>query len=259
MTERRSAHTPRFTPLAVTVFVTVLLAASPSWGQNQSCNSRGYASLEDKIAGRLASCGSRSQGANYQASSIFGAFVDVLDLSPLELEFDGAEVRALDGLRLPTLGTRTVGGVSFGFGGRLHRWVRLPEFTLTLGGASFTDEPWMALDGQNYGLSTRMTSLFLLRVELAAGFEVPFHYVRPYALGRIGSSLFSAGFDVRDDRLGELGQETVSDGVFEVGSEVGLSILLSDQMALNIGWRATWLGATGHGVAITLTGARSLR
>lgn len=152
------------------------------------------------------------------------------------------------------VGQQLTGGFSFGLGGRLNGWLRLPEVSFGIGGGSF-DGARLPLEGQRHPLEARATSVFLLRVELALGFEIPLPHVRPYALGRAAGTLYVVDAEVRDARLGRLGSESTSDGRWEVGTEVGLSIALGSRaLALNIGWRANWLGSPGHGVSLSLVG-----
>jgi hypothetical protein len=221
----------------------------------------GFATLDDKedwYAGRVP----RSQQAPWRATATTheGVFVDVVDVSQLELRYDEPEVSALGGARLDpaALGTPVTGGFTLGLGGRALRWLRLPELLLSLGGATL-DGTWQRPSGQAAGLEVRPTSLFLLRVELSAGVLIPTRHVRPYALARIAGSYYSVSTDVRHPELGALGSESVGSWSFDVGTEVGLAFPLGDAFELDVGWRACWYGVPSQGMTLTFVAGRSLR
>jgi hypothetical protein len=245
--------------ITTTLLLVVLLLSPTLEAQSRSCQREGgFATLDDKLRWLQGEeiCDAAPRPGTYELTSLFGVFVDVLALDELEIEVSGAEVELLNGVHMEgMLGSTVAGGLSFGVGGRLLRCIRLPEVSLTLGGARI-DGGWFELSDQRRGVSMRPTSAFIARFEVALGFEIPIPYLRPYLLGRAAGALYVFGADVRDERLGALGREYASGGGWDLGTEAGLSIPVSNGLAINIGWRATWYGATGHGVSITLTGSR---
>jgi opacity protein-like surface antigen len=262
MTARsRRSHTSIVTlGLAAIALAAAIVARAPDaaaqTARRDQPGNDGFATLDDKLDwyGGRASSAARDQ-ARFAGTSFLGLFVDVLDPGRLELQYEGAEVQALDGARLDAgaLGAQVAGGLSLGFGGRALRWLRLPELVLSVGGASI-DGSWQRPRGQAQGLEVRPTSLFLFRVELDVGIVVPLRRVRPYALLRIAGGYYSVDTEVRHASLGGLGADSVDAWVFEVGTEVGLAFTIGDHVELALGWRATWYGTPAQGLAFTLIG-----
>lgn len=184
-----------------------------------------------------------------------GIFVDVLDLSDLELSFDGAEIQAINGLSFDSspFQTTTSGGVSFGLGGRLWQIFRFPEFRLTIGGASFEDMESLRLGRRDSGFSVQPQSLFFCRIELATGLQYRIGPVTPYALVRGSYASYSFDLSIRHDQLGELGFESASGHAWEVATDVGVSVDVIDHLELGLAWRHTWIGVPSDGVMLTLT------
>ncbi len=186
----------------------------------------------------------------------WGIFVEEISLGSLGLAFDAPEVNALDGAQVPLAepwGSPIVGGFRFGSGARPLPWLRIPEISLSIGGGS-PDGAWVGMADGAPDFQARLTSMLLLRAELAGGVELDLGPIRPFALGRVGVAGYFVDAEVRHADLGELGTETLSTAAFETGFDVGVAIRLVDGLHVTAQWRETFGDARWRGGMIGLTG-----
>lgn len=176
-------------------------------------------------------------------------WVDAVDLGELDLVFDEPEVAALAGLRLPqasALDQGLAGGVSWGTGARPTKWLRLPEVRVSFGGGS-VDSGWIHPDGAPDDLEVRPTSALTFRVEVAGGFAAQIGRLTPFVIGRVGYAGWWIDTEVQHGALGALGTETIADGVWVLGVDIGAGYRISDEVEIFGAWRRTFAGAAGHG------------
>ncbi|MBW2464490.1 MAG: hypothetical protein JRH11_22775 [Deltaproteobacteria bacterium] len=186
------------------------------------------------------------------AWSRWGIFIEELSLSSLGLTFSDPEVNALEGSRAPIAepwGSPIVGGFHFGAGARPLPWLRLPEFSLSIGGGA-PDGEWVPMGEGDF--HARLTSMVLLRAEVAGGVEVDLGPIRPFALARIGVAGYFVDVDVVHGELGPLGTETLSSAHFETGFDVGVAFRLSEDVHLTATWRETFGNSRWRGGLIGL-------
>ncbi len=186
----------------------------------------------------------------------WGVFMEELSLGSLGLAFDHPEVNAIDGATVPLAepwGSPLVGGFNFGSGARPLPWLRLPEISLSIGGGS-ADGAWVAMTDGSGDFQARLTSMLLLRAEVAGGVELDLGPIRPFALGRIGVAGYFVDADIRHAELGDLGTETLSTAAFETGFDVGLAIRIADNFHVTAQWRETFGDARWRGAMIGISG-----
>jgi len=188
----------------------------------------------------------------------WGIFVEELSLSSLGLTFESPEVNVLDGGAVPLAepwASPIVGGFHFGSGARPLPWLRLPEISLSIGGGS-PDGAWVPTTaGEGAGeFEARLTSMLLLRAELAGGVELDLGPVRPFAMGRVGVAGYFVDADIRHADLGDLGTETLSTAAFETGFDVGVALRIHDNLHVTATWRETFGDSRWRGGLIGLSG-----
>jgi hypothetical protein len=127
-------------------------------------------------------------------------------------------------------------GLSFGLGLRPAPWLRLPELTLAFG---YGDFEGMSVDlvGGRQSLTGSVHDCWLLRAQLAGGFELDLDPVRLFALAHIGVSGYFAQVDVAGSSIGALGSDTFSTASLEAGWTVGMEIELDPEIAYTLGYR----------------------
>jgi hypothetical protein len=185
----------------------------------------------------------------------WGIFVEELSLSSLGLRFDGPEVNALDGASIPLAepwGSPVVGGLQFGSGARPLPWLRIPELSLSIGGGS-ADGAWVTATG-DADFEARLTSVNVLRAQLAGGVEVDLGPLRPFAMGRIGVAGYFVHADIRHREIGDVGTEHLSTAAFETGFDVGMAFRITDDLHVTATWRETFGDARWRGGMIGLSG-----
>ncbi|RLB46768.1 MAG: hypothetical protein DRJ42_26915 [Deltaproteobacteria bacterium] len=186
------------------------------------------------------------------AWSRWGIFVEELSLSSLGLAFSDPEVNALEGSTAPVAepwGSPIVGGFHFGGGARPLPWLRLPEFSLSIGGGA-PDGEWVPMGEGDF--QARLTSMVLLRAEVAGGVEVDLGPLRPFAMARIGVAGYFVDVDVVHGELGSLGTETLSSAQFETGFDVGVAFRIGEDVHLTATWRETFGDSRWRGGLIGL-------
>ncbi len=190
----------------------------------------------------------------HQYSVDFAGFVDALDLGSLDLQFGETGIAALSGLSLGNAPFRSVttGGITLNMAPRLWSILRFPELRMTLGGGSF-DLPFMPVAGAPGRLSVRPESLFIFRLEVAAGLQYQLGPVVPYVLARCGLAYYSITNTVSHDRLGELGTEYAEAATFEAALDVGVNFRIHDNIEVGAAWRHQLYGADGDGLMFSLT------
>jgi hypothetical protein len=189
----------------------------------------------------------------------WGIFVDELSLGSLGLAFDNPEINALDGAQISLSepwGSPIVGGFNFGSGARPLPWLRIPEISLSIGGGS-PDGAWVGMADGSSDFEARLTSMLLLRAELAGGIELDLGPIRPFALGRVGVAGYFVDADIRHADLGDLGTETLSTAAFETGFDVGVAIRIADDFHVTAQWRETFGDARWRGGMVGISGGFS--
>lgn len=128
------------------------------------------------------------------------------------------------------------GGFSLGLGYRPAPWLRLPEMTLAFG---YGDFEGMAVDivGGGQSLTGVMHDCWMLRAQLAGGFDIDLDPVRLYALGHVGLGGYFAQVDVGASSIGGLGSDTYSALSLEAGWTAGMEIELDRDVAYTLGYR----------------------
>ena len=188
----------------------------------------------------------------------FGGLGERADFGGLGFTFDGpdgvaAVVRAL---RVDPSGTGDahviLGGVSIAVSGRPQPWLRGPELRLSLGGGSF-DGRTLTPAGAPNDVSLALGSVLVFRLEGAFGVQHSFGPLGFFALGRIGWGAYFVSARTQEARLGDLGEETLSAHRAELGTTVGVSLLLGGVWRLEAAWRRTFTGATGDGLLLGLS------
>jgi|GEM_PF-5986675 len=149
-------------------------------------------------------------------------------------------------------GRVTLGGVSIAISGRPQRWLRGPELRLSLGSGSF-DGRTLTPAGAPNDVSLALGRVLAFRLEGAFGVQHSFGPVGFFALGRIGWGAYFVSARTQEARLGDLGEETLSAHRAELGTTVGVSLLLGGVWRLEAAWRRTFTGATGDGVLVGLS------
>jgi len=195
------------------------------------------------------------ESGDHPMRSRYGMFFDSADIGRLDLRFDDPEVAGLGGTAIdagPALRSALAWGVVMATSARPTPWLVLPELRLYFGGASL-DAPWAAPEGAPVGIEARAESVLLVRGELAGGVELPLGPVRPFVLGKVAYTGYFISTAVRHEELGRLGDETIDDGVWELGVECGVSIDVSDSVRLDAAWRRSLTGARGDGVIVAVS------
>lgn len=185
-----------------------------------------------------------------------GGFGDRVDLSGIGFTFDTPDSvpAVVRDLRIELAGDAplTLGGASFAISGRPQPWPRGPELRISLGGGSFGGRPLVPVGAPN-DVSLSVGSVFVFRLEGAFGLQHSFGPIGFYALGRIGWGAYFVSARTQEARLGDLGEDTLSAHVAELGTTVGVSVLLGGGWHLEAAWRRTFTGATGDGLLIGLS------
>lgn len=185
--------------------------------------------------------------------SSLGLFVEGMDLRTLDLTLRDPEVQALDGVRLDSsftgydrLSEQVTGGVTLGIGMRAAGFLRGPEVRLSVGGGEIDGE-WGPAIGGPPGMDLRITSMWFLRAELAIGVQLPLGPVTPYvqAIASIGGAFVDV--DLRDERLGRLGGETIESELFGAGLEAGVDVELEEGIAMGFAFRGNFVGTPSFG------------
>jgi len=133
------------------------------------------------------------------------------------------------------------GGATIAVGMRAVGYLRGPELRLSIGGGDI-DGPWGPAVGGPAGMELRITSMFFVRGELALGLQLPLGPVTPYvqAIGSVGGAFVDV--DLRDERLGRLGGETIEAALFGAGLEAGVDVEVEDGISLGFAFRANFVG-----------------
>lgn len=190
-----------------------------------------------------------------QGSLHLGLFVEELRLGSFGLSFEDPEVSAISGGTIPLAepwASPLAGGFRFGGGYRPLPWLRIPEFSVSIGGGS-ADGAWVPVGDDNAAFEARLTSIFLLRGEVAGGVELPLGPLRPFALGRVGVAGYWVGADVRHGEIGDLGTEDLSRAAFEAGFDVGLAVRVAEGSQISATWRETFGDSRWRGLSFSYT------
>ncbi|HJL14894.1 MAG TPA: hypothetical protein RMH99_04520 [Sandaracinaceae bacterium LLY-WYZ-13_1] len=186
-----------------------------------------------------------------------GIWADALDLRGLDLTFDDPEIAALDGVRLSPgwagnapLAAHVAGGARLDLGMRAEGILRGPELRLYVGGGQ-TDGPFHALPGDPDGLSMAVRSSFLVRLETAMGLQVELGPVVPYVLAKASVGGIVLDVAVRDDRLGELGTESVDAPLLELGVEAGVGLRPLPGVEVDLAFRGSFVGTPSYGGVVS--------
>ena len=188
----------------------------------------------------------------------FGGLVERADFGGIGFTFDSpagvaAVVRALH-VDLSGLGDARVmlSGASIAISGRPQPWLRGPEVRLSLGSGSF-DDRLLTPAGAPNGVSLALGNVLAFRLEGAFGVQHDFGPLGFFAVGRIGWGAYFVSARTQEVRLGDLGEETLSAHRAELGTTVGVSLLLGGVWHLEAAWRRTFTGATGDGLLVGLS------
>lgn len=138
-------------------------------------------------------------------------------------------------------------GLSFGFGYRPLPWLRLPELTLSFGYGDFEGTS-VGITGGGQALTGSMHDCWLLRAQLAGGFDVDLDPVRFYALGHVGVGGYFAQVDVGGSSIGALGSDTYSAASLELGWTAGVEVELDREIAYTFGFRHIHTGVEQNSV-----------
>lgn len=171
-----------------------------------------------------------------------GIYTEMLDLGGADLRLNAPEIEALEGYALPgdndALSQVFTGGAMLHLGMRAFGFLRGPEFRLYLGGGEIDGDPIAA----GSGLEITPRSIFVVRAEMALGFQARLGPATFYAQGlaSYGTALIQA--DVRHTALGDLGSETIEAELPGLGVEAGIDFEVEDGSTLGVAVRANLLG-----------------
>lgn len=188
----------------------------------------------------------------------YGGFADRAELGGLGFTFDAPDgvPAVVRDLRVDLAGAGdarlTLGGVSFAMSGRPQPWLRGPELRVSLGGADFGGRR-LAPAGAPNDVTLALGSVFAFHLEGAFGVQHAFGPLALFALGRVGWGAYFVSARTQEARLGDLGEETLSAHRAEVGTTLGVSVLLGGAWHLEAAWRRTFTGATGDGVLVGMS------
>jgi len=123
--------------------------------------------------------------------------------------------------------------------------LRGPEFRLHVGGGDLRGA-FTPVDGVP-GLETALRSVIIVRAELAVGLQVELGPVTPWvqAIASAGGAFIDVA--VRDERLGDLGTETIDTALLSAGFEVGLDVEVEEGASAGLLFRANLVGAPSLG------------
>ena len=188
----------------------------------------------------------------------YGGFADRAELGGLGFTFDAPDgvPAVVRDLRVDLAGAGdarlTLGGVSFAMSGRPQPWLRGPELRVSLGGADFGGRRFAPAGAPN-DVTLALGGVFAFHLEGAFGVQHAFGPLALFALGRVGWGAYFVSARTQEARLGDLGEETLSAHRAEVGTTLGVSVLLGGAWHLEAAWRRTFTGATGDGVLVGMT------
>jgi hypothetical protein len=133
------------------------------------------------------------------------------------------------------------GGFSLGVGYRPLPWLRLPEISLAFGYGNF-ESAGVSIVGGGQALTGTMHDCFLLRAQIAGGFDLDLDPVRLYALGHFSVGGYFANIDVGGSSIGGLGTDTYSALSLEAGWTLGMEIAIDRDVAYTLGYRHVHTG-----------------
>jgi hypothetical protein len=188
----------------------------------------------------------------------FGGFGEHAQLGGLGFTFDAPDgVPAIvRNLRVDLAGVMpgdvALGGASVAVSGRPQPWLRGPELRMSLGGGDLSGRTF-APAGAPIDVALSLDSVLVFRLEGAFGLRHDFGPFGLFAVGRLGWGAYFVTARTQEAHLGDLGQETLSAHRAELGTTVGVSILLGGAWHLEASWRRTFTGATGDGLLVELS------
>lgn len=222
------------------VVVTVAPAPPSSVASPEPAAEPEEAPFEPAIAFEFAGLGERADfggiGFTFDAPDGVAAVVRELRVDP----------RGLGDARV------TLGGASLAISGRTQPWLRGPELRLSLCSGSFEGRALTPAGAPN-DVSLALGNVLAFRLEGAFGVQHSFGPLGFFALGRIGWGAYFVSARTQEARLGDLGEETLSAHRAELGTTVGVSLLLGGVWRLEAAWRRTFTGATGDGLLVGLS------
>lgn len=184
---------------------------------------------------------------------------EVMDLTGAALTFGDPEIAALKGHSLASdalqgsgLEETGLAGISLAVGVRGFRFLRGPELSFHYSGGGGNGEEFRpsGIDG----LELALGSVETLRMAVAVGVEVALgEVVVPYLLGRAGFGVAFIDVEVREDRLGALGTETLERGILELAMEAGVGFRPKPGIELGLMVRGNLLGTQSFGGAFTVS------
>jgi hypothetical protein len=134
-----------------------------------------------------------------------------------------------------------LGGLSVVLGARPFPWLRIPEVRFSFGGGDYEGESASWRDGDQQ-MDATLGSVFLVRAELAGGFELPIDDFAIYAMGHVAIAGYFMEARLGHPSAGDLGVQTLAEDAWELGWTVGISGHIGDGIRLNAAYRHVHTG-----------------
>lgn len=134
-----------------------------------------------------------------------------------------------------------LGGLSVVLGARPLPWLRIPELRFSFGGGDYEGESASWRDG-NQAMDATLGTMFVVRAELAGGFELPIDDFAIYAMGHVAIAGYFVEARLMHPSAGDLGVQTLAEDAWEVGWTIGISGQIGDGVRLNAAYRHVHTG-----------------